>query len=202
MFSDFKENPFNMKDIKSSLPLSESKSEDFSMREMRDALENSNTFSVGTLVERVIDGIWFVAKVEFFDDFNRELRLRYTDDDNVEERVPVEDVRLAPDNANLHRDNQYSNNINNNDYDNFSSPVEFSNDKSIYDNDTLLKPLKGLIDDDANIRRAHRPTVIMHSNTDSEGAIILNGAENRLAAGGGLRALRYLRKGEDGKDAK
>ena len=199
MPTDFKENPFNMKDIENSLPLSESKSEEFSMREMRDVLENSNTFSVGTLVERVIDGIWFIAKVEFFDDFNRELRLRYTDDDNVEERVPVEDVRLAPDKANLHRNNQYSNNF---DYNNVSSPIEFSNGNFVDDKDTLLKPLKGLIDDDANIRRAHRPTVIMHSNTDSEGAIILNGAENRLAAGGGLRALRYLRKGEDGKDSK
>ena len=57
---------------------------------------------------------------------------------------------------------------------------------------------KSGFEDDAIERRAHRPTVIMHSSTDTEEAIILNGAENRLAAGGGLRELRYLRK--DNKD--
>jgi len=39
------------------------------------------------------------------------------------------------------------------------------------------------------------PTVVIHNNIDEDDeAICLKGAENKLAAGGGLRALRYLRK--------
>ena len=143
------------------------------------------SFQVGNLVERAIDGMWFLANVEFYDDYNQELRLRYIDDGNVEERVPVDEVRINNDKYN----NNYDSNGN---YEN-SEPVRF-----ISKGETLLKPLAGLIEDDAIERRAHRPTVIMHSSTDTEEAIILNGAENRLAAGGGLRALRYLRK--DNKD--
>ena len=61
---------------------------------------------------------------------------------------------------------------------------------------TLARPLSGLVDDDYESRNRLKPKVHIHSNQDEndDESIILNGAENRLAAGGGLRALRYLRK--------
>ena len=129
--------------------------------------------SEGSLVERIIDGMWFVAIIEAIDESHCEVKLRYVDDGNIEERVPFDEVRE-------HRSSS-------------GVPVEFHSQSPTAQN-TLLKPLAGLIEDDSEQRRAHRPTVVIHSNADSEEAIILNGAENRLAVGGGLRALRYLKK--------
>ena len=56
----------------------------------------------------------------------------------------------------------------------------------------------GLVDDDEDERKDHIPTVVVHDELDSgQGdvdAVCLKDAENKVAAGGGLRALRYLRK--------
>ena len=55
-------------------------------------------------------------------------------------------------------------------------------------------PNLGLIEDDSEERRERVPTITIHNQVDDEDAIMLKGAENKQAAGGGLRALRYLRK--------
>jgi len=129
-------------------------------------------FSTGSYVERVIDGMWFVARIEKIDERKQEVRLCYVDDHNIEDKVPFGEIRPTRPNSGQ------------------GPPVQISNCSQV----TLAKPLAGLIEDDAEQRLAHRPTVVIHSCADSEEAIILNGAENRLAAGGGLRALRHLRK--------
>ena len=138
-------------------------------------------FRVGAMVERNIDGMWFVARVEAVKESREEMTVRYADDQNIEENVPFGEVRLQL-------------------RDSLDRPVEFTATVK----EPLAKPLKGLIDDDADARKAHRPTVVIHSCADSEEAIILNGAENRLAAGGGLRALRHLKKlkGDDDEECK
>jgi len=59
--------------------------------------------------------------------------------------------------------------------------------------DTLKKPLLGLIEDDSEQRRNHVHKSVIHSGEETEEAIILHGAEHRMAAGGGLRALRFLK---------
>jgi hypothetical protein len=59
--------------------------------------------------------------------------------------------------------------------------------------DPLPKPLLGLVEDDSAARSSHRPTVVVHTDTNTEEAIIINGAGDTLAVGGGLRALRYLK---------
>ena len=146
-----------------------------SSRDCKDelAIEGAGTwFNIGGYVERIIEDMWFVARVERIDEVRQQVTLRYVDDDNIEERVPFDDIRTHQGGV---------------------GPHEFTTLKRI---DTLPKPLAGLVEDDTEERRAHRPTVVIHSNPDSEEAIIMNGAENQLAAGGGLRALRYLKKGD------
>ena len=58
--------------------------------------------------------------------------------------------------------------------------------------------LVGLVEDDEKERGAHVPTVLVHDDVDNGDAagdvVCLKDAENKVAAGGGLRALRYLRK--------
>ena len=56
-----------------------------------------------------------------------------------------------------------------------------------------MKPLAGLIEDDADIREKHTHVAQVHKSADTEDAIILHGEENAMAAGGGLRALRFLK---------
>jgi hypothetical protein len=133
---------------------------------------------VGAVVQRNIDGIWFLAEVASVDYKKEELSVRYLDDSNVEEGISFLDVRLILDK-------------------NFLDVPVVSDKKG-----TLTKPLAGLLDDDAEIRMSHQPKVMIHNDTEEGEAIILNGAENKLAAGGGLRALRYLRKPSDAKETK
>ncbi len=139
-------------------------------------------------VERNIDGSWFGGHVVSVDRDGEFLTIKYFDDDNIEDMVPASEVRV------------------------YSSDVPIDSPKLARKN-PLLKPLVGLMDDDENERRAHRPVAIVHSNDSGkrhapiynlicltwryidaeEKAIIINGSSTKLAAGGGLRALRYLK---------
>jgi len=143
--------------------------------------EISRRFVVGMLVEREIEGIFFPARVTrltYSDDGDRHAAsgsadLVYLDDGNSESDVNLSDIREIR---------------------------EGSDDKSLSLQGPqgslfgkLQKPLAGLIDDDDDERAKQTPTVVLHNDIDSE-VIILNGANNKLAAGGGLRALRYLNR--------
>lgn len=125
----------------------------------------------GMTVERDIDGAWFRAIVESFDHRTQTFSVRYPDG-NVEEHIAEHELRIWVSSS--------------------SSQHEEHKDcqRQI---DARLKPLSGLIEDDWETRRDHKPTVVIHESSDLEEAIIINGTESKLAAGGGLRALRYLR---------
>lgn len=125
------------------------------------------------LVQRSIDGVWFDAVIEKVNRDRQTVDVRYTDDDNFEADVPIEEVRRL-----TNEENQRYN---------ANSPARRAH------GDVLPRPLAGLIDDDHEVRKNHIPTVFVHEDTSINEAIIMNGAENRLAAGGGLRALRYLK---------
>jgi hypothetical protein len=116
--------------------------------------------SKGDRVERLLEGSWFLAKVQHVDYKEDCVTLQYLDDDNVEDSVPFSEVRKCA-------------------------------KSECKDND-------GLVDDDYEVRNKMQPKVFLHEaqtlDESTDDSIILNGAENRLAAGGGLRALRYLRK--------
>jgi len=94
--------------------------------------------------------------------------IKYVDDENIECDVSLDVLRLAEDSS-------------------FSSSITLKKD-------TLRKPLAGLVEDDSDTRNKHTPTVFIHCNDSMDEAIIMNGAENKQPAGGGLRALRHLRK--------
>lgn len=130
-------------------------------------------YTKGALIDRNIDGMLFRGIIESVSSINGTVRIRYIDDDNVEDHVPMEDIQMA-------------------------NPSEkcASSRKSNDDSQSLLKPLAGLIEDDSEIRKQHQPKVTLHGSegdTSKEPVIIINGSESRLAVGAGLRALRYLK---------
>jgi Tudor domain len=130
--------------------------------------ESGKPFLEGVKVLRDIDGMWFTAVIEKADKRNRQYRIRYLDDGNVEDYVPENDLKLLDENSDAQ-----------------------CRGKQVYD--PLPKPLAGLVDDDSHIRSQHRPSVTIHADPNTEEAIIINGAAEQLARGGGLKALRYLK---------
>jgi hypothetical protein len=131
------------------------------------------SFAKGSLVERFIDGFSFKAVIESYDTRSNTVKIKYCDDDVIEEKVPIDEISaVAP-----------------------GSPSRANNSQNVANNN-LLKPLAGLIDDDSEVRKKHIPKITVHGTNDldsSEAMIIINGADNRLAVGTGIRALRYLK---------
>mmetsp|Transcript_20794 Transcript_20794/g.35018 ORF Transcript_20794/g.35018 Transcript_20794/m.35018 type:complete len:149 (-) Transcript_20794:2262-2708(-) len=137
------------------------------MKESKDGDDYRPDFVPGALVEREIEGMYFLAEITHSHHHGREFTLRYVDDDNVEEGVPCDEIRLSRKSI-------------------MDSPK--AERKS-----SLPKPLLGLIEDDAEMRHKHEAKVTIHHDDESDTSIIINGAEKTLAAGGGLRALRHLK---------
>lgn len=127
-------------------------------------------YSVGDRVKRDLDGLVFLAVVEAIR--GNLVTLRYLDDGNVEKDVHDREIQPFAEND---------------DVDAFLTPRQPQSKRG------LSKPLVGLIDDDSETRRNIVPTVKVHDEDAPDEIILLNGAENKLAAGGGLRALRYLK---------
>lgn len=138
--------------------------------------------SKGQLVERHIEGSWFLAKVHHVDYKEDCVTLQYLDDDNVEDSIPFSEVRTY---SNSECKDSGESKGGDGSKESKNTPIK-----------TLMRPLAGLVDDDYETRNQLQPKVFLHEDHDEnlDASIILNGAENRLAAGGGLRALRYLRK--------
>jgi len=132
-------------------------------------------FKIGMLVERQLDNEIFLGKIENIDKNKRILTIRYMDDNNIEDNIPFEDVKYHD----LAESKEIENRFN----------IECKGVRK----DTLPKPLLGLIEDDSDYRNSITPIVTIHDSVETEEAIILNGAENKLAAGGGLRAIRKLK---------
>lgn len=131
-----------------------------------------SAFRIGVAVERNIDGDWFKATIEGIDEIKKLYSIKYSDDGNVEDLVPFDDLRLSED----------------------KDPMSsFLTIFSFVKKCTLPKPLAGLVEDDYDSRNMQEPTVTIHTDTDTDQAVIINGTADRIAVGGGLRALRYLK---------
>jgi hypothetical protein len=135
------------------------------MRTMVDEKEVSRD-----VVFRSIEGMRFAAEIIKIHKVH--VDLRYLDDGNIEERVPIEEIERPKSGP--------------------GTSCQLTECKS--NRDTLPRPLAGLVDDDYEIRNNMKPVVILHDRSSADDSILLNGAENKLAAGGGFRALRYLKK--------
>lgn len=144
------------------------------------ALLALSPFQVGQVVERVIDDCWYQARVTVVDAEIEELDLVYLDDGNKEQGVNFDDVRPFVEGE--------KEDVSASEGSNGGSTAMAAAAKT-----TLRKPLAGLVEDDWQERQSHVPTAVVHASHDTEEAIILNGAENEQAAGGGLRALRFIR---------
>lgn len=127
----------------------------------------------GATIERNIDGDWFKATIQNVDDTGKLFCIKYCDDGNVEDGVTLEDLRLCASGA--------------------DDPLGFLTVFSFAKKCTLPKPLAGLVEDDYDARNLQEPTVTIHTDTDTDQAVIINGTADRIAVGGGLRALRYLK---------
>lgn len=121
----------------------------------------------GSTVIRDIEGLCFVAVIQDVYLHDNCATIKYIDDGNIECDVSLDVLQLADDASRS------------------TIPIK---------KDTLRKPLAGLVEDDSDTRNKHTPTVFIHSSDNTDEAIIMNGAENKQPAGGGLRALRHLRK--------
>jgi hypothetical protein len=161
-------------------------------------------FQVGDTIERCIEDIWFIATIEGVNLTRRNLKLRYLDDGNMEENVPMPECRRIGENSsNMEAEGKDEASFETkgdkaSDDENIKKKRNFTESKMdgtqcVSKKDTLKKPLAGLIEDDFEIRANHKHHTKVHSSSDTEDAIILHGEEKHMAAGGGLRALRFLK---------
>ena len=147
------------------------------LQEPRD--ERGRVLAKGDLVERVIDDQLYKVTIEAIDYIRCVVTVRYIDDGNIEENVMFDEIKSSVNTASA--------------FNPFNIMSVFNIKETIRKTETLLKPLKGLIEDDSDDRIKHIPTITIHQTVETEEAIIINGQENKLAAGNGLRALRYLK---------
>ena len=142
---------------------------------------NETPFQPGTSVERIIDDVWYRGVLGAVDAEIEEAQVVY-DDGNAEVDVSFDDLRIVPPGE-----------PGSNSGGNIGDCAAAAGNKARRV-ETLPKPLAGLVEDDCEDRKSHATLSVVHNSADTEEAIILNGAENELAAGGGLRALRFIRK--------
>ena len=143
-------------------------------------------FKPGDVVERDIEGMWFKGMVIELGPTGK-LTIQYFDDDNIEKGVPACECRDLSNNNGTYETKG-------------GSEGKYEEDSQrgtklrvVKKGDTLLKPLAGMIDDDCEEREKLVPKSIVHTSDDTEDGktILLHGAEQEMAAGGGLRALRF-----------
>ena len=147
------------------------------LQESRD--ERGRVLAKGDLVERVIDDQLYKVTIEAIDYIRCVVTVRYIDDGNIEENVMFDEIKSGVNNVAA--------------FNPLNIMSVFNIKETIRKTETLLKPLKGLVEDDSDDRIKHIPTITIHQTVETEEAIIINGQENKLAAGNGLRALRYLK---------
>jgi hypothetical protein len=140
----------------------------------------SKVYQAGSKVERCIEGMWFDAVVERADHKDGSVTVKYVDDGNVEEDIPFDEVRRAD--FKLPSNN------------NHSEEKEDKDGNVPKQSSTVPRPLAGFIEDDYDERNSLVPEVVIHRTSETENAIIINGAQSKLAVGGGLKALRYLKR--------
>ena len=128
-------------------------------------------FTKGEIIQRHLEGMEFVAEILSISAKTSHVTVRYLDDGNIEEDVEMDEI------------SKYSGEAK------YNGPPNAGSNQS-----SQMKPLAGLVEDDHEVRKNCQPVITVHQCSTEDGAILLNGAENKVAAGGGLRALRYLKK--------
>ena len=163
---------------------------------------SDGVFQPGMGVERIIDDVWYRGVLGEVDAELEEATVVY-DDGNTEPSVSFDDLRLycqgdgegAPNNDGSAGSSSSScGGCSGSSKSRGSASSISGKEVKAPRVETLRKPLAGLVEDDCEDRNSHATFSVVHHSADTEEAIILNGAENELAAGGGLRALRFIRK--------
>ena len=144
-------------------------------------------FKPGDLIERDIEGMWFKGMVIELGPTGK-LTIQYFDDENVEKDVSASECRATSEDNGTYETK--GDNEGKGDADSHLGTKL----RVVKKGDTLMKPLAGMIDDDCEERGKLIPKSIVHTSDDTEDGrtILLHGAEQEMAAGGGLRALRFL----------
>jgi hypothetical protein len=144
-------------------------------------------FVPGVLVEREIEGMFFLAEITHTHMRGKEFTLRYVDDDNIEEGVSIDEIRLSRTSAmDSPRAERRGKNMR-------LKLLFIMTTSQVCENGIVLVGVYvflsiGLVF--VIVLHISHP-LVFPDITDS--SIIINGAEKTLAAGGGLRALRHLK---------
>ncbi|TMW69422.1 hypothetical protein Poli38472_001578 [Pythium oligandrum] len=149
-------------------------------RATRRHLENAENrkWRVGTRVERELDGLWFPGTIVHCHDGGEAYDVEYDEDQNCEPEVPVEELRLLDEQA-------------------IKDPNEIPRPQTALSQQQqkdLLRDSLLLQTSDYDPNKA--PTVVLHHRGETHAAAsayIINGLENNIAAGNGLRGIRWLR---------
>jgi hypothetical protein len=142
-------------------------------------------FRVGTAVMRELEGMLFPARIIRLGD-DGTFVVKYTDDGNIEEGVEADEMEVdegAPD-MDLEESKEIEeskeevkNNFDDDDDDDGGSPI--------MSRSQLKRP------ETARVTRHNGKTSAME--TDSSNAFIINGLESNIAAGKGIKGIRWLR---------
>ncbi|KAF4321570.1 hypothetical protein BBO99_00004602 [Phytophthora kernoviae] len=127
-------------------------------------------FSVGSRVERELDGLWFAGTITDADPDSDAYEIEYDEDMNREGEVSASELRLLDPSRTREA----------------SAKTELTaQEREMLRKDSLLMQTP---DYDPN----KAPTVVVHhqGETNSATGYIINGLENNVAAGNGLRGIR------------
>ncbi|ETI42454.1 hypothetical protein F441_12395 [Phytophthora nicotianae CJ01A1] len=133
----------------------------------------STVFRVGTRVERELDGLWFPGTITDAEPDSDCYEVEYDEDMNRESEVSGSELRLLD--PSRTREKPVPNEL---------TPQQ----REILRKDSLLMQTP---DYDPN----KAPTVVLHhqGETNAASGYIINGLENNVATGNGLRGIRWLR---------
>mmetsp|Transcript_8751 Transcript_8751/g.33003 ORF Transcript_8751/g.33003 Transcript_8751/m.33003 type:complete len:134 (+) Transcript_8751:171-572(+) len=126
-------------------------------------------FKEGCVVERVLDDAWFPARI-LSCTFDKLFDVEYLDDGKIERDVPAEDLRMASKDAKLEKRDEKT-------------------------EDTTSALLKHLLPHEETKVIECTPKVIRYGvNDDTKATALILGPQEDVAHGGGLRALRTLKR--------
>jgi len=140
----------------------------------------------GALVERDLDGLIFKAHILQINVEAETCDIVYVDDDNEEEDVDIEEIKLIK-NGIKGSQNEESSKLDN-------GGGEFDTVHARNEEEAL--PVSVILQRPRTAKHDERPTVVMHQEEDvsHKSAYIINGLETNIASGNGIRGIRWLRE--------
>ena len=154
---------------------------------------NNKNFYVGGLVEREIDSMWVPGRILEIheDDGGTVYDVEYEDDGNIEADVPFSDIRWregvenpGPQEEDVLRSPQNRHR---------AATSGKVSALTTAPTDSIPLHLKQLLEEEDREKGETTPRVTIGREDGEASAYIINGAETNIAAGSGLRALRWLR---------